>query len=354
MVRLSLLSLLPLLIPGAATSTAPPWRVAPPAQGVARSAPDARPTPPTELFDVVKVVDGDTIHIQRKGEIVKLRLLSVDTEEKLSGRPPSGGSKPETLYGQECAEWAQVFFADLAEEEATPQVGLAFPGGKENLDVYGRLLCHVLLPDGTDFNVLLVETGRSPYFNKYGNSLISHGAFVEAQKRAQEKKLGVWNPATNTPKTEGAPSVKRPYDQLLPWWDARAKAIDGFRQRSAKAPDAHVAADDAAGLAHALAACEADKDHVVEIFGEIDRFFDEDDGSWTVLFRTGKKKNAFRAIVPKDARKTLASLDLPGRNEEFRQNFLSVTGHLVRGPRGYRIVTADARMWSVAGPEPEE
>ena len=58
------------------------------------------PTAPVATYEVAKVVDGDTIHVMRNGELEKLRLLSVDTEEKLSGRSFSP-SKPETIFGQE-------------------------------------------------------------------------------------------------------------------------------------------------------------------------------------------------------------------------------------------------------------
>ena len=108
---------------------------------------------------------------------------------------------------------------------------LLFPEGVEKRDVYGRLLCHVILMDGRDFNLLLVEQGKSPYFNKYGNSRLKHEEFVAAQAEAKRRQLGVWNPMTNMPKTEGAPAAKRPYDRLLPWWQARADAIDAFRKQ---------------------------------------------------------------------------------------------------------------------------
>ncbi|MEM7308970.1 MAG: thermonuclease family protein [Planctomycetota bacterium] len=313
----------------------------------------AHSQPPTELYDVVRVVDGDTLHVQRGERVVKLRLLSVDTEEKLTGRPGNGGSKPETLYGQECADWAVAFFEEQREGDAPARVGLRFPGGVERNDIYGRLLCHVILADGTDFNVMLVETGRSPYFNKYGHSLIAHEAFLAAQAKAKAAGLGIWDPAVNAPKTPGAPSAKRPYEALLPWWQVRAEAVDAFRARAAKDPGRFVAADDPDGLRAAFERCGADPEHRVEIFGSIDRFFDEDDGSWTILFRSGSKRDGVRIAVPKASRAAYAELDLVGRTEEFRQNYLTVTGRLVRGSRGYRLQVESIGDWRVAGAEPE-
>src|SRR6185369_6915200 len=110
----------------------------------------------------------------------------------------------------------------LGKDGESPKIGLLFPGGVEQRDVYGRLLCEVILPDGTNYDLMLVKLGKSPYFNKYGNDQVDHAAFVAAQKKAQEEKLGIWNPKANEPETKGAPSAKRPYAELLPWWDARA------------------------------------------------------------------------------------------------------------------------------------
>ncbi len=309
---------------------------------------DWKPGVPTELFDVVRVVDGDTIHVLRDGEVEKLRLLSVDTEEKLSGRPSLSATKPETLFGQECADWAQAFFEDLREGDAPPRVGLLFPGGEERRGGFGRLLCHVILPDGTDFNLLLVQLGKSPYFNKYGNSRICHAAFVAAQEKAREEELGVWNPATNRPASGDAPAAKRPYDRLLPWWEARAEAIDGFR---AADPATVVDAEDPAALRAALERCAADPELELEVFGTVDRFFDEDDGSRTVLFRSSSRDEAFRASVPAAARGELA-IDLDATTEEFRQNYVYVRGRVTRGPRGYRMEGCGAGKWRLAGPEP--
>lgn len=308
---------------------------------------------PRELFEVVNVVDGDTIHVTRRGRKEKLRLLSVDTEEKLSGRPATSTTKPETVYGQETANWTKELFAQLADESGVTRVGLRFPGGAERRDVYGRLLCHVVLADGTDFNVQLVAEGRSPYFMKYGYSQICHEEFLRAEERARKAGIGVWDPATNAAQTPGAPEAKRPYEQLVPWWIARAKAISIYRQRSVAEAARIAAGDDPTTLESALARCAADAEAEVEVFGTIDRFFDEDDGGMTVLFRSGDRRNAFRAFVPADAREAIAKLELEGRREEFVQNYLWVSGRVERGPRGYRMIAGDPAQWRVAGPEVE-
>ena len=224
-----------------------------------------------------------------------------------------------------------------------------FPSGVEERDVYGRLLCYVILPDGRNFDLLLVQLGKSPYFNKYGNDTLCHEAFVAAQKAAREEQLGIWNPKANEPKTLGAPAAKRPYATLLPWWDARASAVDECRKRVAS-DAAHAAnAETKADLERVLATSKKGED--VEVFGSIDRLFDEDDGSLTVLLRTGSKDSALRVKIAASERAKFAALDFAHRNDEFRQNYLWVKGRITTATRGFEMVCSDPKAWRTAGPE---
>ncbi|QDU68362.1 thermonuclease family protein [Engelhardtia mirabilis] len=305
------------------------------------------PAAPTELFDVVRVVDGDTIHIQRAGQVEKLRLLNVDTEEKLSGRSDVDPLKPETVFGQQCADWAVEFFAEHSLVDGVQRVGLLFPGGVERRDVYGRLLCHVLLPDGTDFNLLLIERGKSPYFNKYGNSLVCDAAMRAAQTRARAARIGIWNPATNRAANEAGPEVLRPYAELLPWWDARAAAVDAYRARAAAVDSAVGAADDPDGLEALRQRATAE----VEVFGAIDRIFDEDDGGVTLLLR-GDRSRAVRARIAADAVSKFDRDALEHSRESFTQNFLWFRGKLRTDRSGFDMVIEDPAQIHSAGPEP--
>ena len=313
---------------------------------------DHAPAPPTELFEVVKVVDGDTIHVMRDGKKEKLRLLSVDTEEKLSGRP-FNPNKPETLFGEEAKVWAIDFFASLAGEDGKTRVGLAFPDGEEAYDIYGRLLCHVILADGTDFNLKLVQDGWSPYFNKYGYSRICHEAFVAAQDRAREQQLGVWDPETNAPASPGEPKAARDYERLLPWWTARAEAVRAYRVRSAGTPGAVVSAEDPVALEEAVERT-ASTGYPISVFGTIERTFEESDGSLTLLLRDGGEDAVeFRAKIPQRLRADYAGLAPETRNEPYRQNYLFVVGKPVHGDRGVEITVTDRHSLQLGAPDPE-
>ncbi len=296
---------------------------------------------PAELFAVTRVVDGDTLWIERDGEQEKLRLLSVDTEEKLS-TGNSSASKPGTAYGERVAGWTQGYFSPRAGDEDPVRVGLRFPPGGEARDVYGRLLCHVVTAEGVDFNLLLVRSGMSPYFNKYGSSRIDHGRFVEAQASAKLEGLGIWEA------DQRRAGATRPYAKLVPWWDARAEAVDLFREVAKAKPLLAVEADDPAALQAALDSGT----EWVTVLGLIDRIFEEDDGSRTLLLRGGDKKRSLRVKIAAESVHELGVVDLEGAQAEYRQNYLRFRGGLRWGSRGFDLVNVNPMMIRRAGPEP--
>jgi len=293
------------------------------------------PLPAETVVTVERVIDGDTLQVLLGDEHVTLRIACVDTEEKIAGRASASPTKPETVFGQETTLWAQALFASLG---APARVGLAFPEGRRR-DAFGRLLGHVLLPDGRDYDLLLVEEGRSPYFNKYGNCGWSDAAFRAAQGRARAAGKGIWNPATNRARSAGAPSATRPYAELLPWWDARAAAIERFRARASASV---LASDDAVGLRRIVG-------RRVTLFGTIARFYEERDGSLTVLLAGSRGPDAVRVAV-RAAERTRLEPSLRASTLELRQNFLYVSGRLGNGPRGLVLVTQGPEDWVAAEP----
>ncbi len=292
--------------------------------------------PPTELYEVERVVDGDTVHVRMDGNRVRLRLLSVDTEEKSDSA--ASPTKPRTRYGVETAQWAAELFAALATESSPARVGLRFPGGTPQADRYGRLLCHVVLPDGTDYNLQLVREGRSPYFNKYGNSLLCHEAFARAEQAARKARRGVWDPATN------AGSAARPYDLLLPWWRARAAAIDAFRHRQAAEPDRYIAAEDPSALKRA-----ADSGATVTVFGTLEKVEDAANGGLAVVFRGQGTGPGLRAFVPPTIRAALEPA-LRASLRELQANFWWVEGKIERTSHGHALRAPAAERWQQTAP----
>jgi endonuclease YncB( thermonuclease family) len=192
----------------------------------AAAAPPARPAGAvgeTDPCKVVRVVDGDTVRVIVGGKEEALRLLAIDTEES-----HNSVAKKITPFGLETSVWAKSFI-----QEGQPCV---LEYGPERRDVYDRLLAYLwLIEDGTwkDYNLQTVEKGYAPYFTKYGYSREHHAEYVAAQKAAQEKKLGVWDPSN-----EG--NLRGTYlgpDGLIAWWNERADALAVFEKDARTRPD---------------------------------------------------------------------------------------------------------------------
>jgi len=95
------------------------------------------------LFPVLRVTDGDTIHVRRRGDET-IRLIGIDTPEV-----DWYGGEAE-CYGEE----AGLFLRRLLDGT---RVGLELDRDRE--DPYERTLAYVYLEDGRMVNVLLVRQG---------------------------------------------------------------------------------------------------------------------------------------------------------------------------------------------------
>lgn len=182
----------------------------------------------------VRVVDGDTIRVKiddGNGSTTEesLRILSLDTEES-----NAGGSKPVTPHGHAAKAHAESFF------EGQASVRLEFPSD-DPVDVainkhrgnFGRLLVYVHRVDGVDFQDHMIRAGFSPYFGKYGYAAFDrlHKLYIEAEREAQSKHLGVWDQVG----VNG--SEINNYGLLKTWWTLRADVIQDYRQRLASGAD---------------------------------------------------------------------------------------------------------------------
>jgi micrococcal nuclease len=108
--------------------------------------PDTEGIAPNSYIEaaVSKVVDGDTIKVEYKGETYKVRLLCIDTPETVKS------GVDEQPYGKEASN-------KLKELIDGKKVKLVFE--KDTDDNYGRLLAYVMLDDGTCVNALMIAQG---------------------------------------------------------------------------------------------------------------------------------------------------------------------------------------------------
>lgn len=130
------------------------------------------------LYDVVRVVDGDTIIVSIEGEEVKVRLIGIDAPESV--HPDETQNSEE---GKDVSEWLTELLTDA-------KVYLEYDVSVE--DEYGRTLAYVYLDDGTTMiNRLLLQNGFAVTMTVQPNSKYAD-EFYDLQTEAREAGNGFW------------------------------------------------------------------------------------------------------------------------------------------------------------------
>jgi micrococcal nuclease len=148
-------------------------------------------------YQVVRVVDGDTIVIRYNGKYEKVRLLCVNTPESV--HPDKKQNIP---MGKVASRYTQKKLID----EYGKYVDLEFEMDRIRGN-HGRLLAYVFV-NGKNLNIDLVRQGLSPYYTKYGRSQKYDAEFRTAEKQARKEKLNIW----------GDPELTKKYLRLKSKW----------------------------------------------------------------------------------------------------------------------------------------
>jgi endonuclease YncB( thermonuclease family) len=132
-----------------------------------------------DTFNVLKVVDGDTISVDVRGKKEVVRLLGIDTPESVDPR------KPVQCFAKEATNKMKGFVAGKS-------VILIDDKTQGNRDKYNRLLRYVYLPDSvrTFVNGEMVKQGYAYSYRQYPTKLLDK--FNGFEKYAREHNLGLW------------------------------------------------------------------------------------------------------------------------------------------------------------------
>ncbi|MBR9655478.1 MULTISPECIES: thermonuclease family protein [Bacillus] len=125
-----------------------------------------------------KVLHGDTIDVNVKGQKQTVRLLLLDTPESVSQKiPPQKMGKEASLF--------------LKKQLKGKSVTLVYDHGPKE-DKYGRKLAYVFC-EGILINELMVKSGYGivAYISKPNTSLLPQ--MLESEKEAKASKTGVWS-----------------------------------------------------------------------------------------------------------------------------------------------------------------
>ena len=139
-------------------------------------------------LEVLRVVDGDTLHLNLRGRDVTVRMIGIDSPESV--KPNS----PVDCYGPESSTFAKDVLTGQ-------RVTLEFDASQDRTDRYGRTLAYVWLelPAGgrTLFNVEAIGRGFARE-RQYGSIPYAwKGAFAAAQRRARAAGAGLWGACPN-------------------------------------------------------------------------------------------------------------------------------------------------------------
>ena len=134
------------------------------------------PQEQSEAYQVVRVVDGDTIIIDMDGTRERVRLIGLDTPE--SALADEEQNEP---YGEIAAE----FTKERLEGES---VTLEYD--REQRDRYNRILAYVYI-DGKMFNKTLIEEGHAESV-AYPPNLRYQDEFDDLEAEAKENRRGMW------------------------------------------------------------------------------------------------------------------------------------------------------------------
>lgn len=131
----------------------------------------------TSTYQVVKVVDGDTITIAKDGKNQSVRLIGVDTPETVDPR------RPVECFGEAAAQEMQRLVAGK-------QVRLESDRSQGETDQYGRLLAYVYADDILVNKHLIAEGFGQEYTHIRPYAYQKEFRAAESSARAQEK--GLW------------------------------------------------------------------------------------------------------------------------------------------------------------------
>lgn len=147
---------------------------------IARSVTEKRPeeTPHNKFSaTVIRVVDGDTLHVNIQGRDIDIRLLMVDSPEDVK---PGTPIEP---FGPTAASYAKQLL--------TPGKQVQIETDTTMKGKYGRLLCYLWV-DGKMYNELLLQKGYARVAYVESPNTKYESVFKSMEVKAKSAKLGIW------------------------------------------------------------------------------------------------------------------------------------------------------------------
>lgn len=135
--------------------------------------------PDTTLYDVVSVIDGDTIKVNYAGKTTSVRLIGIDAPETVDSRVTPG------CFGAEASAYLKSILSGQ-------QVILEADPTQSDRDKYDRLLRYVYL-NGEDIGLGIISGGYG-YEYTYDAPYAKQSSYKTAESEAKQAGRGLWAP----------------------------------------------------------------------------------------------------------------------------------------------------------------
>ena len=138
--------------------------------------------------EVLRVIDGDTIEIELSDAmhdrpVTRIRFWGLDCPE--TAKP----DRPAAPYANEATELTRML--------AAARPGTLFLESHRTRGVFGRVLAHVELPDGTSLNEALLSAGLAVADERWSHSRL--GRYAQLERAAKRAGLGIWSHQGDSP-----------------------------------------------------------------------------------------------------------------------------------------------------------
>ena len=151
---------------------------APPSESGVASVPEVQISEPVApQYEVLDVIDGDTLRIDFDGKHEKVRLLQVNAPEI---------GNPDIPMGDAASRFTKEFLSGKS---------VILEYDKELRDPYGRLLCYVFVLDESGnrhcLNEELIRSGMAKVV-RYGKNVLRYDDYKKLEKEAKNQGIGIW------------------------------------------------------------------------------------------------------------------------------------------------------------------
>jgi micrococcal nuclease len=150
----------------------------------------ASPLQAVDSFKVLRVVDGDTLKVDFRGEEESIRLIGIDAPEskpnkKAKNDVQRSGEDLDTIVamGKEATKYVKTL--------VKPGISVKIEFDVQKRDKYRRLLGYVCLPDGRMLNEDVVRAGYANLMTIPPNVRYQE-RFLKAYREARENRKGLW------------------------------------------------------------------------------------------------------------------------------------------------------------------